>query len=259
MKNAIIIIITCLLLGCDGSKEATKSMVKLNHLETQIKTYGFVPFKIPRDGDGVCTIITFEKQNEAIVAAKSECLSSVPVDTLRNVIPDYSFTLVNNDSIGLDLGKILGDKVNLSGGYKNKRVKKITVKLISPFEARFTRIAIEREVEKIKKNDALCTKNLYSKKNYLIERVFGVKGIVVTLQDSLQRNIPLDLSILKEITADVNVQRNFQGKSEINSNKQVLLGYRLWRFEGNPGFGQTESQIKSIDIDATLRARESGK
>ena len=257
MRKTTIAIFASILCGCSSTnKTATKALIKLNDLETQIKTYGFVPFKLPRTGDGVCTIITFEKKNEAVVASKSECLSNVLVDTVQNVVADYSYTLTNNDSVGLDLGKIFGDKVNLSGGYKNNRVKKITVKLISPFEARFTRIGVERQVEEIKKNDALCTKNLYSKKNYLIERVFGVKGISITLQDSSQKNIPFDLSILKEITSDVNIQRNFQGKSEINSTLQVLLGYRLWQFEGNPGFGETSGQIKPIDIDATLKTRE---
>lgn len=252
-RYAIILLI--LFWGCTPAKKLSR----LNALESQIKNYGYVPFKIPRTGDGVCTLITFQKQQEAVVASKSECLPEVLVDTIYNAIPEYSYTISYNDTLGLDLQSILKDRFNLDGSYRNKRVKSIKVKLLSPFEARFTRIDLEKKVEEIKKRDSICTEKLYAKNNYLIERVFGVKGISITFQDSSFRSMILDAAFLDEITSDANVKRTFLGKSELSSSLTMLLGYRLWKFEGFPGFGQTSEQIKIIDIDATLRLRSFSK
>ena len=224
-----------------------------------IQNYGYVPFKIPRSGDGVCTIITFTNRNEAVVASKNDCLPKISVDTLNNTIPDFSYTITPDNKVGVDLGQIFGTKFTLDAAFKYSRVKRINVKLIKPFEVRATRTSVEKEVLNLTKTDPICTKNIFAKNNYVIERVFGAHGIEITLQDSVSRAIGIDAQILNEITVDPTLRNKFLGAATMKARSIALFGYRIWKYEGKPGFDGAEASQKEIDVNSTIKLRESAQ
>lgn len=251
-KSATAVILFIMLAGCSGSKFARQ-----DELKRVVNTYGFIPFSIPRDKDGVATLITFEGKREAVVAASNECFqtSELRIDTLKGSVPNYYYNITTKDTLAFDPGKIFGDNVNLNAAFKSNRIKSISVDFSNVFEIRLTRISAEKQIEKLKADNLTCVRHLLNKKNYLIERVLGAGETKIVFKDDAGQVINIDATILKQLNLGNKYLRNLDGKSELVFSEPRLIGYRLWQVEGESGMMNTRTQINDVSNNEILKIK----
>lgn len=253
MKKLTTIVISLIILsGCAGRKFARQG-----ELKRVVNTYGFVPFGIPRDKDGVATLITFDGRREAVVAASNECfqMSELRIDTLKGSIPNYYYNITIRDTLAFEPGKIFGDNVNLNAAFKSSRIKSISVDFSNVFEIRMTRISAEKQIEKLKIDNLTCVRYLLNKKNYLIERVLGADETKIVFKDDKGQAINIDATILKELNIGNKYVRNLDGKSELVFSEPRLIGYRLWQIESESGMMNTKTEINEVSNNEILKIK----
>lgn len=248
-------ILFIMLIGC--SRRVTTNFAKPNELERLIKTYEFIPFNIPRDGDGVGTLITFEKGKEAVIASVEECFdeSKLNLKLLDGTIPNYDYTIEVSDTSSFSPGQIFGDYVTLNSALRGNKVKKIKVEFNGLFEQRVSRQSVENQLEGIKETNLACLKNLTNEKHFLIERVLGARELTITLQDEQDRTISLDSDILEEINVDSKYVRNLNGNNILTFSEPRFIGYRIWQIEAEGGMGAPEIEIKELTSEEILRMK----
>ncbi|PIB26444.1 hypothetical protein [Maribacter sp. 4G9] len=247
--------LTLLLISCGAKKNLRKS----KELDKFVKTYKYVPFEIPRDGDGVGTLITYNKDgSEAVVAALSDCFvkGNLNIEKLPSDLPNYTYVLSKTDSVSIDAGKIFGDKVNLKGALKSTKVDSVKVEFKDVFQVRVTRITVEKELKRIVESNALCVEKSYDKNNYFIERVLGANEIEVSFFNNSGIQIPVDVDILNEIDIDNSFVKEVNGNSVLSMDKPRYIGYRLWSISGKPGFGDTPIKIQEVSNEKALKLKE---
>jgi hypothetical protein len=234
-----------------SSFDQRKKIRKSKELDSFVKLYKYVPFNIPRDGDGVGTIVRFKRKAEAVIAAPNECfeLSSLTIDTLKGTLPNYEYRLSKENDVEFNTGKIFGDNVNLSGAFKDGRVDSVMVKFTDVYEVRSTRISVERQLQTM---DKLCKKRALQKKNYLIERVLGVGAIEVKFYNRNGKEIKIDLNLMDDMKIGYQLKKEFNGQYSLSFSEPRLIGYRLWDIDIEVGFAETSLVLDSLDIEKTL-------
>lgn len=242
--------------GC--SQKVTDRLAKQGELERLLKTHDFIPFNIPRDGDGVGTLITFDKGQEAVVAAIEECFdqSELNIKKLNASISNYDYVIEAIDTSSLNPGQIFGENVTLNSILKGSKVKKIKVEFNNLFEQRVSRQSIQEQLNKIKEQNLTCLKNITNERNFLIERVLGAGGMTISLVDEKDRTVDFDSEILKEINIDSKYVRDFNGNSVLAFNSPRYIGYRIWQVEAEGGMGTPEIAIRDLSNEQILKMKE---
>jgi len=250
---SVILLITLISTGLVAFKDKNK-IRKSKELDQFIKLYNYVPFNIPRDGDGIGTVISFKKKKETVIAAPNECfkLEKLTIDTIRVNLPDYDYILSKQNDLEFNTGRVFGNNVKLTGALKNERVDSVKVSFSDVFVVRATRISVERHMKDM---DELCRKRALQKKNYLIERVLGVGSIKVSFYNKNGQEIKLDADLMDGIKLGNTFQRQFQGKSSLSFSEPRLIGYRIWDVDIELGLAETNYVMDSVSIDETLNLK----
>src|SRR5687767_13313652 len=91
-------------------------------LETYVHQHRYTSFTIPRATHGPGTIIDFKDGYESIVASPEPpyamCTTGLVVSTFEVALPKTSYTLKRDNSLEFNLGKILGEHVDVSGALR---------------------------------------------------------------------------------------------------------------------------------------------
>ncbi len=231
-----------------------RKIKKSRELDRFVKLYKFIPFNIPRDGDGVGTIIAFKKRAEVVIAAPNECLKldQLTIDTLKGNLPNFEYSLSKKNDLEFNTGKIFGENIKLISAYKDKRVDSVKVNFEDVFEIRTSRISVKKHIPNI---DSLCIKETVKKKNYLIERVLGVGSISISFYNKSGTEIELDVSLMDEIKLGDNFKEEFQGKSSLVFNEPRLIGYRIWDVDMELGFAEKAFSLDTIPLIDVLNLK----
>ncbi len=231
-----------------------KNVRKSKELERFVETYKYVPFNIPRNGDGVGTIVTFKRKTESVIAAPGECLDLelLTIDTLEGSLPDFDYTLSKENNLEFNSGKVFGNEVNLIAALNNESVDSVRVRFEDVFEIRTSRISVERQISEMEK---LCQKRILHKKNYVIERVLGVGSISIAFLNKSGKEISLTGSLMDEIKLKAEIKRKFEGQNILAFEEPRLIGYRIWDVGLKLGFAEKSYSADSVDIEKTIQLK----
>lgn len=252
--------------GCKPTNEIAKS----TPLQNAIKQWKFTPFTLFRDGDGVGTLITFGKgKEEAVIYDKSSCLADLPIKSMKSSVPKFSFEISRNMNAEAGASetvlKSLGANANLNGAFNLTKIKRVVIELDSTFETRLERGKVEEMLKKMtsassNESEKNCFNKIIDKNNLLIERILGAKKIRYRFEGENNQNISITAELLDNINASGGYLSKFIGKSSIDVDYPIFLGYRVWRLNHKPGTADTPVEIKEITLsEVDDLKRTSGK
>ena len=249
IKQQLILLLSIILLSSCATNKP-----ELNKI---VKKYDFIPFKIPRNSDGVGTLITFDNKSEAVVATLTDCFqpNNLTIDTIQSTVSNYSYQITKNDTINFDTGSIFGNKASLNSVFSKFGVRNIDVNFSDTFVVRVSRISVERQLDSIKSNDQLCIKKLNDKNNFFIERVLGARALSIVLKDSSNRAITFDTKVLNEINIDNSHVKNLAGVSTLVFNEPRLIGYRTWKINMEQGFSGDKLEISPVENSELIKRK----
>lgn len=230
-------------------------IAKKTPLDKYISDYKYTPFTIPRSDWGVGTVVTFKKKAEEIAAFKDECLT-VDEQLADATLSNQTYTISRDNSLELNLSKIVSDKLNLKGAYNDTRLKSVTIHLDKIKEVAASQLTIKRKIKELAEaNKQDCLDEIFSKKNIVLVRVLRIESLTYTFTDKNNRTIKLDAQFLDKIGADVNLKKEYEGKSEIVINKPMYVGYRSSQFTAAGGFHETDIKAKDLTPEAIIKMK----
>ena len=249
------------LAGCFGSTTApTEKPSKTLSQLLQSKKY--TAFTLPRDKWGVGTIIKFTDGEEDIIAFDDECLAISAGETASAQTSEVSLETASykRGSIGkleAALAKDVVEDVELTGAFNDTRVSEVTISTDNPIERAVSQVALERRVNLlVEQENEACVAALFTEGHFVIDRVLRVDGVEITFDQDNDAKLTLDIDLAKAIGVDGEISTEIVGKSELSSKAPRLIGYQLYRFDSESGFGRTEitSERLSETYVASLKA-----
>jgi len=231
-KTALIISSILLVLSCKTP------------LQKYVKSHDYTPFTIMRTDWGVGTVVSYNNGVETIEAFPNECvdLSPKPTDvTLRQ----YEYTLEKTDKIELDLGKALGENVDLSSAFNNKRISKVKISIENPKEKALSRRSVKNKLIELAENGKQgCVDDITT--NTVIIRVLEIGKLNYSFLDEKNKELTIDAQIMNDIKFNSELKRTYEGKTEITIETPTLVGYRLSQFDVSQGLTESDLQIEIL-------------
>lgn len=243
--------------GCSGVlgvKDASKS---IEGRQSFIKAYHFNSFRPPRNGDGVGTIITFNKRGEeAVIYSAENCLlpSSVPPKEFPALIDNSSYEISRGGGIEWNLGKYLSSKFDLSGAINLDFAQKIKFKLVNPKIIRIELGNTEDYLETLD-NESGCRKKLSREGYLIIHSVLAAEGIEYSFYDKNDVSVKLTGKILEEIGIDTDGSNAVINDSSLVMKGKMFYGYRAWQASQIRGifFGQLSLRDVEPELVENMR------
>ncbi len=212
-------------------------------LRQYIIDHGYEPFAIPRETDGVGTVIIFEGGREITLAREDECLpgpaAAARAAPRRVALERTQYTLEVNDRLELDLPHVIQGSLDLGAALRHERVRKVRINLIEPFEMLASIKSIADSLDDL---EGRCRQLVLSEGHFVIMQVLGARGVEYEFLDSGGTAITIDATILQAIGADADVRRRFEGSRSLDVDFPVLVGYRLVDAVQLPGLDAYECE-----------------
>lgn len=234
-------------------------------LKAYISSLGFEPFNPPRTADGLAAVISFDRKGrESVESQPGSCLDPKAAGALPKNDPvavsniEYKVTGSNNfgaSVAGDAVAQAVGiSELNASAAIGTDKVAGITVKLTNPYRNRLVRDQTIAQVIEKAKNPA-CAAIFNSKKNLIIQSVFGAEGISYTFTDSGGKKVNLTLKLLKALGLSADSQSKFDGKGSIDITGNVLLGYNAWQASKLAGIEKSDFELVEVTPKNIARLR----
>lgn len=208
-------------------------------LQLYIAEHDYEPFEIPRDSDGVGTVITFQNGREVTLARDDECLRDLAAEAQRSprhvALANYQYTIHKDDRLELRLPEALQPGLRLEAAAGYERVRTIQIRLVEPFEMLASVKAIADALPEL---EGTCQTLVLGQGNFVISQVLGAAGIEYQFLDSSGTAVELDAALLDRIGAEARIKGRFEGSRTLSVDFPVYIGYRLLGADELPGVGQ---------------------
>ncbi len=209
-------------------------------LQDYVVDHHYEPFEIPRDTDGVGTIIAFQDGLEVTIAREFECLGQLASfargSPRRVALEDYQYEVERDDRLELRLLDVLQPGLRVEGAVDYQGVKSIQIRLLEPFEML---VSVKRIVDALPELDRTCRQLVLSEDHFVISQVLGARGIEYEFVDEHGTAVVLDAELLDRIGAGAELRRRFEGRSTLSVDFTILIGYRLLEARELPGVDES--------------------
>lgn len=224
-------------------------------LQQYIIDHDYEPFAIPRETDGVGTVITFEGGREVTLARENECLPG-PAEAARAAprrvaLERSEYVITANDRLELDLPRVIQGSLDLGAVLEHDRVREVRINLVEPFEMLASIKAIADSLDDL---EGTCRQLVLSDGHFVIMQVLGARGVEYEFLDSKGAAITIDATILQSIGADADVRRRFEGSRRLDVDFPILVGYRLVEATELPGLDYYECKPVAVSAIRKLKA-----
>lgn len=258
MKKIYFAILAVVLIGCAvSSKKGTKPHKKY------IKDQNYTPFTIPRQGEGVGTLISFQDGFESLIMRKNKCLGGIQEVELPVTLPDFSYELKESNKVELDASKIINQNLNLSGAFESNGVKTVEVTFVEPFEIAIPRSDIKDLIRDLNNSNIeaqkRCVNEITDRKNLLIERVLGAKKIKYRFLNNRNQAMNLNADILQKINITGERAQELNMSTSLDVDFPVIVGYRAWNIKKVPGLAETEFEIIDLSLENIEKLKKASK
>ena len=201
--------------------------------------HDYEPFAVPRDSDGVGTVITFAGGREITLARPEECLGEVAIraqaSPRRIALEDYDYSITRNDDLELALSEALQPGLRLQGAAAFDRVKSIHIRLVEPFEMV---ASVKSLADALPELQGTCRPLVLDENHYVISQVLGAKGIEYRFLDAGGNVLTLDAALFDRINAGAGLRNRFEGLRSLSVDFPIFIGYRILRADHLPGLGE---------------------
>ena len=168
---------------------AALTVTMLAGCQTPLASYvigqGYEPFAVPRDSDGVGTVITFESGREVTIARPEECLGEVSIRAegapRRVALESYDYQITSDDHLEFALLEVLQPDLRLEAAASFDRVKSIHIRLIEPFEIV---ASVKSLAEALPELEGICRPLVLDDSHYVISQVLGARGLEYEFLDA---------------------------------------------------------------------------
>jgi hypothetical protein len=249
-------------LGCNSTTNIP--VRQISALEGQIRAVKYTPFRPLRSTDGAGTIVEFNWHGEeSRLAAATNCLviGTNQIHRDYTAILDTVYTNRNSGGLEFDLGKLFEPQLTLAATFTNSNVKEVKIKLHNPFEEYIYYLPTKGALNALPTNSD-CRDLLKNNKGcLLLHSVLGAEGVEYEFIGSDGRTLSLTATILKQINVKPEHRSDYEGKSSLNFQKEILLGYRAWRPKKLSGFWYGTFDFKELspeeveDLRSTARPK----
>lgn len=216
-------------------------------LQQYIIDHDYEPFAIPREADGVGTVITFERGREITLARESECLPGAAAAARsaprRVALETTQYALRADDRLELDLPRVIQEGIDLRAALGHDRVREVRIKLIEPFEML---VSIKTIADALEDLEGTCRQLVLSDGHYVIMQVLGARGIEYEFLDARGTAITLDATLLETIGANAELRHRVEGTRTLDVDFSVLVGYRLVEATELPGLDYYQCRPVSV-------------
>lgn len=247
-RKTICVMLAVAMAGCGTSKPDVEVG---NTLADYVTQYHYTPFVIPRDSFGPGTIVAFEGKREEIKASNNDCLKlslNQGFEETNVSIASTSYTVTSSTDLSAALAKGAIESVDLSGAFKDSRVKTVSIGFSDPKEVVASDISLDNRVKQLisDQNDG-CVRRIFDARNYVIDRVLSVQSIRVEFKDASNQTIKLDAALLGKLGLNAQASSGLDGKADITANAMRMIGYRLWQYKSRGGMGSSEFERLPVD------------
>lgn len=208
-------------------------------LARYILEHDYEPFAVPRDSDGVGTVIAFADGREVTIARPDECLGPVAARAEASprqvALADYDYTISRNDTLELALPEALQPGLRLEAAATGERVKTIRIRLIEPFELV---ASVKSVADALPTLQGTCRPLVLDERHFVISQVLGARGIEYEFLDAGGNALTLDAALLERINAGAGLRRRYQGRRALSVDFPIYIGYRLLRATELPGLDE---------------------
>jgi hypothetical protein len=208
-------------------------------LQQYIVAHRYEPFEIPRDTDGVGTVISLRDGREVTIAREDECLAELAAAARASprkvALESYQYTIHRDDRLELRLPHVLQPGLRLEAAATHDAVRAIQIRLAEPFEML---VSVKRIVDEVPWLEGTCRELVLDEEHFIITQVLGAGGIEYEFLDEHGVAVAVDANLLGRIGADAELSRRFEGRRALAVDFPVLIGYRLMRARELPGIAE---------------------
>jgi hypothetical protein len=224
-------------------------------LHEVLKRNGYEPVAVPRDFDGVKSIISFKPGKEFVVSPPQECLANLKVGGGKAQFPltERQSTCILNAQIGSDYLKSKQVDINLT--FERHRIRNILIHLDSVKIEKIYPVTLNEFLEKNTLSNS-CSKNFNKKSKYAIiyEAVIVSKLTYSFIKDD-STELLITADIIKVLGFNSNDVVINQNKTTLTINDPLIIGYKakgiskfINSFSGETRIGTLEDlSLKDIE------------
>lgn len=264
LKKGILVIIListfnscCSLLKINCPKQPKAQSAILKESSSFLKTYSYLPFKIPRLGDGVGTLISLDKdKTDNLEMALGICINEKNLDikSSKGSLPNYTYTLKTKDSILFDPSEILGNNLTLEFIKSKNIADSVVVSFSGIKEYSVSRSLLRKEIKRIVNDkDEHCAKEVSNPNFYLIDRVLSASSFEIKFYNKNKKLLKLDASAKQILKSNIANFIDDNGYSILKSDEERFIGFRPYKVEILPGSGEVDVNFRKVDLEELLR------
>lgn len=243
---AVLALVLCS--ACSSSNQPS-SLARPTALNDYLRVHRYTPFDLPRDNWGTGTLIRFEDGTERIVATRSQCFALAPSaeDSSRVAMTNVSYDLSRSDSLELNIGKLLGDQVEVRNVFGAGQVGRVRITLADPFRVVIPEMSIRRHIAALGASNANdCLEALTHRDHYLISEIIGVKGVQYEFFDRSNSRVNVNADLIGRMGLTGQSRAVTEGRSTLNVDGTMYLAYRIYRVGTRGGYLATDIVLDSI-------------
>lgn len=241
--------------GCATDIEDTPDRANVTALKRYADDNNYVPFDLPRDDWGPGTIIAIENGAEDIKAFNDQCFRLAKGTDYREAsatIPNMSYKISRDNKLEAGLAKGVVRDIDITGAYQDSRVSEVTFTSTDPKEETASQLTMDMRVEQlIQEQNEGCLRQVFAENNYVIDRVLTLGTFAFSFKDKQGRTIKLDATLAEALGIKFGNTVGLEGKSEIKSDGERMVGYRLYKYiPPDSGFiGEGEVESTRVDVE----------
>lgn len=226
-----------------------------------IEDFQYVAFTLPRNQDGVGTVIDFKNRSESVVARSQECFlrtNSAAVNSRDVGAADLDQKVDWSAGASFSLPKAVLEYADVSGLVKASGAKSVKVSLKAPFEQYISRLQFVTYLNGLSPTDS-CAGVFADAGNLIIYQILGAKGLSYQFLDSSDNAISFTAKILNQVDLKPELRRTLEGASKLESDQTLLIGYRTWVVTRPAGVVGTTLDVEEVPKKDVEARRESGR
>jgi hypothetical protein len=253
------------LAACGSTPEPVPTEPASGTLRKFVADNSYEPFAVPRSDLGPGTVLSVVNGVESIKAFNDECFRLSRMDPATggaqpNTYREVDVTLDQNEygvnrvtKLEASLAREAVREVELEGAFEDTRVKNVVVRTGDAKEQITSELTMDRRLaELVASQDEACLRKIFADGNYVIDRVLLVGSLKVEFRDERGNAIGFDAGLLDALSIEGNNRVNLQGLSALTATTPRMIGYRLYKFEAEGGFGAGRISKTRVNMDAVM-------
>lgn len=252
------------LAGCGSGPEPKPAEPAGGTLRKFVADNNYEPFAVPSSDLGPGTVISVVNGRESIKAFNDECFQLKRMETgagpQPNTFREMDVSLEQNEygvnrvtKLEASLAREAVREVELDGAFRDSRVKNVVIRTGDAKEQITSELTMDNRMQElIAAQNEGCLRKIFADGNYVIDRVLMVGTLKVEFRDDGGNAISFDAGLLDALSVAGNNRVTLQGLSALTATTPRMIGYRLYKFEAEGGFGSGRITKTRVNMDSVM-------